>query len=146
MLGFKKITFSFPICTSHSLRSWSVIVFPAQILLGHIYLSWSKSVRIYRYIFMLIISWETNFFFFNFAPPPHITFQMVHPLSFVEDFIIAMKSLFLTLFHFNYLRRLAWWHTYCKTRNFLIKVEWRDSKESGISDKNFKLVILNPTI
>ena len=51
---------------------------------------------------MLIISAEKNFFFFFPPPPPPPTFQMVHPLSFVEDFIIAMKSLW-TLFHFIYL-------------------------------------------
>ena len=70
----QKITFAFPICTSHSLRSWSVIVFPAQTLLGHICLSWSKSVRIY--IFLLIISGGKIFF----CTPPSHTFQlMVHP-------------------------------------------------------------------
>ena len=48
---------------------------------------------------MLIISGKK--FFFDFCPPPP-TFQMVHPLSFVEDFIIAMQSLW-TLLHFIYL-------------------------------------------
>ena len=118
MLRFKKITFSFPICTSHSLRSWSVIVLPAQIILRHIYLSWSKSVRIH--IFMLIISGEKNFFWLLPPPPPH--FSNGPSLIFCRRFYYCYEII-MNFIPFYLPRRLAWWHPYCKTRNFLIKVE-----------------------
>ena len=42
-------------------------------------------------------------------------------LSFVGDFVIAIIIVNLILFYLA--RGLAWWHPYCKTRNFWRKVE-----------------------